>query len=227
MLLHDMMLLGGGIGPITIVGDPTFAVNTTTATLPSDLEPGDIVLCFAGSDSIADGSLTPSGYTEITASVSNLLYFRISYKIMGSPVDTTATVTFPSTDRGYAFVAVRNVDNSNVLDGTPARTWLDIGVDAEENAKNGETITPANVTTSFAKSAVFVYGILDDDITSTTGPTGYTEIFDTTVGSSGLGFTHAAYIKIKDDPGLESFSSNVTFLTSDTIRSATFALRNV
>lgn len=215
-LFHDMMLIGGGKGSIQIV-NTSFSTGSTSATLPAGLQPGDLVLCFGGADASPTtiDQIIPTGFTSIVSSFTSLVYFAVSYKVMSSPVDTTATVT-TATDRGYAFVGVRNVNST-----TPVEASTNNNV----TAVDGTTQAAGNITTSFNKSGIFVYGILDDDITTATGPAGYDEVFDATVGVSLGGFTHALYFK--EEPVAGTYSpGSITFGSTDSIRTATFALRN-
>ena len=100
-------LSASGVG---VVGSTT-SNNATSGSLPSGLQEDDVVFCFSGSD---DGSpAIPSGYTEVTSGTSNSVTYQVSYKVMTSTPDTTAS-GLTATNQ-YVFTAVRGVDLSDII----------------------------------------------------------------------------------------------------------------
>lgn len=179
MLFHSIQGAGGHSvaappSGITVVGYVTTTNATTLSLTGIGLQANDVVILFGAED---DSTVTvPSGYTG--ASVSGGLRAMYAYKVMGSTPDTSITGLNPGgTKSGYIAIGLRGVDTANVYNGTPAN--------ANSGASDGNP-NPPSVTTSSA-GMILIFGGLDDDQTTMTGSSGYTDIASYSFGSSGNG----------------------------------------
>jgi hypothetical protein len=201
-------------GSITFVGGTGIGVedSSNNLTLPTGLQPGDLVIVTSGSDNNVT-QLTPTGYTSM-GSFNYAVDGWWSYKFMGDPVDTAISgLTFDGQTTHLA-VVFRGVDQSTPFDAAYVRM--------PNNDEIG-TPDPSPITTVTDGAMVVALGYLDDDkvASGVTAPTGYT--LAATSQSVVAGVTVMAAYKVlatagTEDPG--AFGGG-----SDNIGAFTIALR--
>jgi hypothetical protein len=139
----------------------SFARNSSTITLPSGLQPNDVVI-IASSNDYASGPSVPTGYTQGQRGAAADVGYMWSYKVMPDPVDTTATGLTSSSYVAHIAIAFRYINTSNILDVTTPPI-----------ATNGGMPNPPEITTS-NKSIIVCIGFIEDIcILNPTPPTGY------------------------------------------------------
>ena len=211
----DQYVIGETTGPATIelvatTGRVSSQPASSTLTLPSGLEPGDLVIVATASDGGVPSY--PSGYTsgqQLSSSVDGMW----AYKFMSDPVDTVVSGLDSSTTDTHIAIAFRGVDQSNPLDvSSPS---LNTGGSGSPN--------PPAITTSTNGAVVVALGFLDDDqIASSLGPpSGYT--FAAASDSSSRGATMMSAYKTVTTAGTEDPGTFNT--SSDDWGAATLALR--
>lgn len=169
---------GGGTGTVEYVADTgRITLSSSTLTLPSGLEPGDLVIVSGTSDGTTPA--TPAGYTEGLRIRPNSTGAMWAYKFMPDPVDTVVTGLTNNTTTTHMAVAFRGVDQTTPLDVPPP------------NNTSAATLTPnpPAITTLTDGAMIVALGFLDDDrVANTAGaPAGYT--FAGASQSSGTGAT--------------------------------------
>jgi hypothetical protein len=210
MLSHILRAVAGNFVPldglISLVGNPTSS-TTTSITLPTGLQPNDLVVICSVADSTTQ--TLPTGYTNGQNGSSNSTEYRWSYKFMGATPDTTAT-NLASSSAHIAF-AFRGVDTASPLDVvSPAISTNTTGMP-----------DPPSITTVTNNSVIVACGFLDDDAvaSSVTAPSTYTLL-----NASQNGATVMAAYKTKTPAGADNpaaFGGSGT----DSWVGATFALR--
>jgi hypothetical protein len=197
------------------VGSVTYAVDSSTITLPTGLQEGDLVIICSSSDDELQN--LPTGYTN-GQNGSNEVRYRWSYKFMGITPDSTAS-GLTLTESVHMAFSFRNVNQTISFDApTPAVNIIsNIGMP-----------NPPSITTRTPGAAVIGIGFLDDDAvaSSVTAPSGYTLIGaqETTTGSPGTTVMAAFLLTTTAgsyDPG--AFGGTGT----DTNVGATLALRPI
>lgn len=158
---------------IKIVGQTSNGSSSSnTLTLPSGMQAGDLVLLFIGVD--GNFPTLPSGWTNVNTYQSGSEYARFAYKVMGTPVDTTVSVTALGANAMGA-VALRGVDITQF---------------STASATGGSGMpNPPNQTTIYAGGLCLAVGFLDDRnvANSVTMPAGFDKVF--TVESNVTGQT--------------------------------------
>jgi hypothetical protein len=133
----------------------------------------------------------PSGYTNGQNGNANDVFYRWSYKFMGSTPDTTATGL--SSSSVHIAMAFRGVNTTTPLDATsPTRATNTSGMP-----------NPPSITTVTANAWVIAMGYLDDDLVTATAPTNFTLLRTANYGSSGAGGTVMAARREKTTAGAE------------------------
>jgi hypothetical protein len=197
---------------ISFVGEATSSTNSSTITLPSGLQEGDVVFTATFRDN--DFVVTPTGYTSGANEATDDTGYQWSYKVMGATPDTIATGLTQQSDAVHIAFALRGV-SAAIFDTTaPTRTTGGSGM---PNPPSITTITP------FAK--VIKIGFLDDDIVTNVGaPSGFDMIISAIAGTSGAGGTiMAAYrtLNVAGASGTGAFTGGA----SDDWVGVTFAIR--
>lgn len=123
--------------------------TSTSITLPSNLQQGDIVIVASVSDNASQTS--PSGWTSIYSSTLNSTQSKAMYKIMGSTPDTSLSGLASSS--AHIAVAFRNVNATTPIDNTVA-----IG----GSSTNSRVVIPTN-TTITPNTRMIAIGFVDDD----------------------------------------------------------------
>lgn len=161
---------------IFLVGT-TYSANSTSITLPSGMQPGDVVVITSYSD-FESGPSVPTGYTEGQRGSANDVGYMWCYKVMPNPVNTTATGLSQQSYLGHIAMAFRNVDTSNVLDvASPTR------------ATGSGLPNPPAITTS-NRACILGIGYLENRILNDIGaPSGYEMAGSGNAGVTGTGAT--------------------------------------
>lgn len=167
---------GGGI---TLVTSDSGSNDGSAVTLTlNSLQSGDVVFFSYASD---NANVSASGYTQVDIGyLDNSPKHRLYYKITTSTSESLSFSSEAGINRSaVGMFAFRGVDNTSPI--------LNKGANADAS---GSTI---NIPDHFilSDSVELVIGGLDDDSGVTaTQPTGYTEIIDQNVASSGSGAAH-------------------------------------
>jgi hypothetical protein len=148
---------------IEIVGQAgAGGVTTTTINMPAGIAKGDLILLLAGCD--GSNPTLPAGYTNLgTYDSGGNERARVSYKIVGSPIDTSVSFAGSIATAGVVIV-LRNADISRINIASATGT-------------TGMPDSP-NQTTVFANGLCIAAGFLDDDniASSVTAPAGFTNL---------------------------------------------------
>lgn len=166
---------------IQFVGQTTLGGgNSDLITLPSGLEPGDLVIVAYQSTAQASNSTTWINMYRADG-------FNVYWKYMGTTPDTT----FESNGaEAVCAIAFRNVDPIYPFDAAPTSSTNTTGLP-----------NPPSVTTVNPSSVVVALGLLQTDPTTFTAPSGY-RMISSVNGGAGNGTVGAA-IKVVDTPGAE------------------------
>jgi hypothetical protein len=176
--------------PIEFIAASSTAQNTSSISIPTGTQPGDLVIVATFSDAAVTPS-RPTGYTPGQSGAPESVGYMWAYKIMPSPVDTTASGLNQANGTGHIALTFRNVSTTTPLDVTPPTSAA--GTSGMPN--------PPSVTTT-NPGAVVIIGYLDDDIvTNTTAPSNWTLAVNATIGSSGNGGTLMAAYRITTTGG--------------------------
>jgi hypothetical protein len=170
-------------GRVTLTG--------ASITLPSGLQPGDLVIVASASDDATPSYAT--GYTAGQQGRSSVGY-QWCYKFMGNPVDTTATGLTNDVRTAHLAIAFRGVNPTTPLD-----------VSSPSVATGGSgTPNPPPITTVTDNSVVVALGFLDDDnVAATAGAPANFTFAAASQGSSG-GATVMAAFRLKTPAGSEN-----------------------
>jgi hypothetical protein len=190
-------------GRVTLTG--------SSITLPSGLQPGDLVIVASASDNDTPDYAT--GYTPGQRDRPNSAGYQWCYKFMGNPVDTTASGLTNDSRTPHLAIAFRGVDSTTPLDATSPAV-----ASGESGSPN-----PPSITTATNNAVVVALGFLDDDRVSASAgaPTNYT--FAAASQSSSGGATVMAAFRTKTPAGSEDPGAFST--SSDNWAAATLALR--
>lgn len=152
------------------------------------LQQGDLVIFFVTSDDSPALDSGPSGYTGMHSGYPSSTNVSISwaagYKVMGATPDVSLTIDpagsgfLESTDFRFQVVAFRNV-------GTPSST------PDSSNTFDGPEIEIASLSITDDNSVVVYMAAIDDDFSTATTATGYTQAGLLQMGERGT--TQVAY----------------------------------
>jgi hypothetical protein len=186
----------GEEAPPPVFAAPTFvgastASSGSTITLPTGMQPGDLVIVATCSDNTTPA--LPTGYTNGQNGNTNSTGYRWSYKVMPNPVDTTASGLTNDTTTTHLAMAFRGFDPDNILDVTPPNI---------ATATSGMP-NPPSITTANNDAMIVAIGFLDDDLVagSVTAPSGYT--LATASQSPSAGATVMAAYKVRQTAGAD------------------------
>lgn len=142
----------------------TGLIQGDTITLPTELEPGDLVIVATTSDNAA--TTIPTGYTSGQRGTVNSVNYQWSYKVMADPVDISAGGLLNNARACHIAIAFRGVDPDNIFDvASPTITTFTSGMP-----------NPPAITTVTDKTTIIALGFLDDDrvAAAVVPPSGYT-----------------------------------------------------
>lgn len=149
------------IGSISYAQD---ASGSDTYNLPSGVREGDLIICIRANDLTDAGWNTPTNYTQLVANTAGC-YYQIAYNLLAAAEDTI-DIDNASTAVKSAIIllAFRGVDQATPIDA----------VCAAQGSGTGSDPDPPSVTTVTNGAIVVAVGFMDDDnITSCSGPSGY------------------------------------------------------
>lgn len=173
-------------------GDPV------TVALPSGASSGDLIIGMLSGDTDTGSPQNPD---YISLSFGNRLGANFFYKIIGA--ESTIDIGVSSSNRqALVMQAWTGVDPVDPLDD-PTGGTLGLGASAADGATG--LPNPPSFTTTRANSLVVAAGALDDDnATTVTAPSGYTNLsFVTAGGAAGTTSTAMLASLIKASPGAE------------------------
>jgi len=177
----------GGGGDITFVNGTGRGIisGSATLTLPSGLQPNDLVIVATMGDS--DVPLVPTGYTTGQVGLTQSTGYMWSYKVMGDPVDTQATGLYQASSMTHMAIAFRSDSGSAPLVATPP------AINALANGMPDGPSVSASVD-----NMVVTLGYLDDSVVQSfvNAPTGYTFAAASSGSDSSV---MSAYLKITSD----------------------------
>lgn len=207
---------GGGGGPtgVSLVGSDQGSIPASTTadlTYPAGTQNGDFILVFLAADS--SGWTAPSGYSVIASETIGLPSYYIMSKFVSGET-STGTIGANSNKCPYGIISLRGVNAT-----TP--TVMDAG----QTTGSGDTITPPSVTTTLDGAWIFACAFLDDDGSTFTPPSGYTEVIDiaSTLGGTTVDASIGVSYLEQGTAGTES-PGNYVASSSDAWRGRTFAV---
>lgn len=171
------------------------SVASTSLTLPTGLEEGDLVLLVATSDA-EDPPYRPSGYTNIYDERPGSTGALACYKFMGASPDTFISGLNDNDRTPYIAMVFRGVDTT---------TPLDVAYTQSSTAASGMP-NPPSITTVSDGCMIVAVGHLDDDDITATAPSGYTLAATKNTGAEAGATVMAAYLLQTtagaEDPGV-------------------------
>jgi hypothetical protein len=207
----------------TLVGSMTSSTNSSTITLPSGLQQGDIVFVLT-SNGASTTRAAPTGYTLGGAAAFNsTMYYVWSYKIMGAVPDTTATGLGANTDTVHIAFAFRGVDVTSTLG--PFSVTTPAVATSTTSAPNPPTITgPLNAPTN---NIIVILGYADAQSRAAFigAPSAFTLIGAAQASLAASTTVMAAYSTSTVDSATTTDPGAFTGTTTGSSVAVTFALR--
>ena len=217
---------------VLVQNDIEYVTGTTSQTTSislSGIQSGDLLLLFGATDSGDMNTNDPSGWSDLTTNNTsgqpdndNNPDSTAYYKFATGTSESVFGLTDPNAGAIYVMMAFRYVNST-----TPFNTTT------QETNFSGSNLSLPSITTTSDGCMIVGVGFLDDDnVSSVTGPSGYTlGPYGNVGGALGAGSTFASLMtayKLQTSAGTESPGSfNLGFFGNDTYKTYTIALNPV